>query len=103
VFAFSTRPLTAAECPQSELGLPLPGRAWREDPDRLARVCDTEKWANRRGQPIKLFPTVIGVAVPALVKQKLLDVLETSYGFTWSSMFPDFAGMGRAYAGRRLS
>ncbi len=101
VFAFGTKPLTAAECAQSELGLPLPGPTWRKDPvERLSRVCDTEKWANRRGQPIKLFPMILGIAIPALVKQKLLDVLETSHGFTWSSMFPDFAGMGQAYAGR---
>jgi hypothetical protein len=103
VFAFATNPNTQATCKESELGLPTPSAAWRNDAeDRLARVCDTEKWAERRGQPIRVFPSVMGITVPALVKPRLLKVLDTAHGFTQASMFPDFAGLGQVYAGRRV-
>jgi len=103
LFAFNTSPLNAASCKESELGLPLPSTGWRRDyEDRLARVCDTGKWAKRQGRPIEVFPDVVGIEVPELVKPTLLEVLGTSYGFTHASMFPDFAGMGQAYAGRRV-
>lgn len=93
MFAFNTTPLTLAECAECELGLPLPSAGWRKDYEvRLARVCDTGKWAKRKGRPVEVFPDLIGIYVPALVKPALLKVLATSYGFTRSSMFPDFAG-----------
>jgi hypothetical protein len=41
---------------------------------------------------------VIEIVVTAEVKVELLRVLETDHGFTWSTMFPDFAGMGAANA-----
>lgn len=101
VFAFSTDPKTNGQCDASELGLPSPPSTWIPNhKERLARVCDTEKWQTRVGRPIEKFPTIIGIEVPALVKDQLLAVLRTAYGFSWSTMFPDFAGMGRAYSGR---
>lgn len=103
LFAFNTTPLTAAQCAESEMGLTVPSLEWRRDHvDRLARVCDTGKWAKRTGRPIEIFPELMGIAVPALVKPVLLTVLATSYGFTQASMLPDFAGMGQAYASRRV-
>jgi hypothetical protein len=99
VFAFAVAPLTRAQCESSELGVGEMPEGWRQHaPTRLARVCDTPKWAGSPGRPIEQFPNIVGIAVPARVKQLILDVLETSYGFTWAAMFPDFAGMGEAYA-----
>ena len=103
LFAFARKPLTSDGCVESELGLTLPSTDWRrEHEDRLARVCDTGKWAKRQGRPIEVFPDILGIEVPALVKPVLLEVLDRSHGFTRASMFPDFAGMGQAYSGRRV-
>lgn len=101
IFALSTSPLARSQCQPSELDLPTPNPYWLRDPSaRLAKICDVQKWANRRGSPIRVFPTTVGIAIPALVKESLLSVLKTSYGFTQASMFPDFAGMGQVYSGR---
>ena len=81
----------------------VPSVNWRKNHDELfSRVCDVGKWAKRQGRPLEKFPEIMGIEVPALVKPLLLEVLGTSYGFTQASMFPDFAGMGQAYSGRRI-
>ena len=102
VFAFARKPLNAAASPASELGLVSPGKSWEKHAaERLAKVCDVEKWARAAGRPVEKFPNLIGIVVTAEVKVELLKVLETAHGFTWSTMFPDFAGMGAAYANLR--
>jgi len=65
VFAFSTNPLSSAACTPSELGLPIPKQNWISgSAERLSKICDTEKWANRTGRPIEVFPQFLGIAVP---------------------------------------
>jgi hypothetical protein len=102
VFAFARKPLSTTVSPASELGLESPEPSWEKNAaERLAKVCDVDKWARAAGRPVEKFPSVIGIVVPAPVKEQLLTVLETAHGFTWSTMFPDFAGMGAAYANMR--
>jgi len=100
VFILHTEPRAATEWPESELGpLTYPSPQWEKNhAKKLASLCDGEDLAKRRGRMNSAFPDTIALVVPSQVKSILLEMLETNFGFTRATMFPDFAGMGEYYA-----
>jgi hypothetical protein len=51
-----------------------------------------------RGRRRTKFPEALGIVVPAAVKPVLLDRLETNFGFTRATIYPDFSGVGQVFA-----
>lgn len=102
LFVLHTHPLDRNESVESELGvLSIPSAAWgRDHRSRLTTLCGTQDMASERGRPQFRFPDLIGVVVPSAVKPLILEMLKKNFGFTRSSVFPDFAGLGKLYSAR---
>lgn len=98
VFVLVAEPPSPAESPYSEVPIRW-SRTWSAEWEgRLSIVCGTTPLGNRRGAPVKVFPTVIGVIVPKVVKGLVREVLKTTYGLSRTSLFPDFAGLGELHS-----
>ena len=100
LFVLHSHPLSPGESPASELGLvEPPSKSWRDTHrDKLSKLCGSGGVSSERGRPLRVFPEMIGVVVPARVKPILLQMLQTNFGFSRSSIFPDFAGLGEVYS-----
>jgi FRG domain len=89
-FIFSK--LTGDEPP--ELSLPIDIKDW--DSDRRVRFFDQ---ARGSGRPVP--PSILVLKIPGRIKQRLLRLLENSYGYTSETMFPDLSGFAAANGWRR--
>ena len=100
LFLLHSHPFPSAESPASELGLMQPpSKVWlSKHREYLSRLCGSQDLASERGRPQYLFPDMMGILVPAATKPILLDMLEKNFGFSRSSIFPDFAGLGAVFA-----
>ncbi len=103
VFVLHSHPLDITESPESELGaVDAPTKAWTEDyAKHLEHLCGTGETAAKRGRPRAKFPGALGVVVPPAVKPVLLEMLGLNFGFSRSTIFPDFAGIAQVYAANR--
>lgn len=89
-FVFSR--LTGIEPP--ELSLPISLENWTaEKRDRF--------FAGGRdaGRPVP--PSILALKIPHKIKQRLLGLLENSYGYTSETMYPDLSGFASANSWRR--
>jgi len=100
LFVFAARPRSADECALAEIAHEKHPK-WRHS--TLERVCSPSSWAGLRGQPPKNFPDLMGIVVPAVVKPTLRDILRRTYGFTRTTMYPDFPGLALSFKGYRPS
>ena len=102
LFVLHTHPLDRVFYPESELGFVAPpSKAWlRAHDEYLRRLCGVQDRATESGRPRFNYPDMLGVIVPAAAKPTILDMLEKNFGFNRSSVFPDFAGLGKVYATR---
>ena len=89
-FIFSK--LTGDEPP--ELSLPIDIKDW--DSGRRARFFDQ---ARGSGRPVP--PSILVLNIPGRIKQRLLGLLENSYGYTSETMFPDLSGFAAANGWQR--
>lgn len=89
-FIFSR--LTGDEPP--ELSLPIDIKDW--DSDRRDRFFDQERGS---GRPVP--PSILVLKIPGRIKQRLLRLLENSYGYTSETMFPDLSGFAAANGWQR--
>lgn len=98
VFVFSSSPPSTAACRYSEVEIRWSStwdRGWKK---RLDVVCGTSSLGARRERPVEVFPTVIGIVVPKIIKPLLRRTLASTYGLSRASMFPDFPGLGELYS-----
>lgn len=95
LFVLHSDPDATADSKVSELGdFTVPSR-WRvEQMKALGMANGTEG----RGRTRTKFPEALGIVVPAAVKPVLLNRLETNFGFTRATMYPDFSGVGQVFA-----
>lgn len=98
VFILATAPPSVDASPHSEVPVRR-SSTWNDGWEtRLATVCGTEHLGNRSGAPVRVFPTLIGVVIPKVVKSHLRSTLSTTYGLSRTTVFPDFAGLGELYS-----
>ncbi|MFC6469182.1 FRG domain-containing protein, partial [Gordonia humi] len=102
LFLLHTNPLSQVESPESELfRLVPPSERWRRNSrQQLEKICGPSGRVNERGRTQIRFPAALGVVVPSLAKDRLLDELEKSFGFNATTIFPDFAGLGLHYSNK---
>lgn len=94
-FMLSSDPLPASQAPHCELfPLAIP-RDWSKR--KLAKICGSSPLANQPGQPLKLFPSMLGIRIPCEVKPLIRSTLEAHFGYTREQIYPDWAGMGDSF------
>jgi hypothetical protein len=103
LFVLHSTPLSPKESPASELGpVEPPSTRWEtKHLGYLRSLCGTEDLATKRGRPQAKFPDMIGILVPSAVKAMLLSMLETNFGFSRSTIYPDFAGIAGVYTAKQ--
>lgn len=89
-FVFSK--LTGDEPP--ELSLPIDIKDWSTD--RRIKFFDGPRGS---GRPVP--PSILVLKIPRRIKQRLLSLLENSYGYTAETMFPDLSGFAAANGWQR--
>jgi FRG domain. len=101
LFLLRSSPLPAEASPASELGeIVPPSKAWEtKHQEYLSRLCGSSPLAEDIGRPQFAIPAMLGILVPAPVKPVLAEMLRQNFGFSRSSIFPDFAGLGEVYSG----
>jgi hypothetical protein len=81
-----------------------------DEPEELSLPISIENWtAEKRdrffaggrdaGRPVP--PSILAIKIPNKIKQRLLSLLENSYGYTSETMYPDLSGFAAANSWRR--
>ena len=99
-FVLHSHPVSEADSSMSELGdfnRPTRGN-WVNNPVAALKEMCGPTMSLAQGRPRENFPEAIGVVIPPAVKQVLLTMLEINFGFTRSSIYPDFSGIAQVYA-----
>ncbi|MDQ0424560.1 FRG domain-containing protein [Cellulomonas iranensis] len=95
LFVLHSDPDTTAGSTVSELGDFTAPASWNSTQMKdLGMAHGTVGRGRRRTN----FPEALGIVVPAAVKPVLLDRLETNFGFTRATIYPDFSGVGQMFA-----
>ena len=95
LFVLHSDPDSTVGSTASELGdFTAPQKWGTEQMQALGMASGTVGRGRRRTK----FPEALGIVVPAAVKPVLLDRLETNFGFTRATMYPDFSGVGQVFA-----
>jgi len=105
LFVLHSHPVDDTVSEMSELGdFSMPSRGnWKRKPiEQLEAMCGPKIPDERRGRTRTHFPEAIGVVVPPVVKEVLLKMLEVNFGFTRSTIYPDFSGIGQVYATKQV-
>jgi hypothetical protein len=75
------------------------------EPEELSLPISLENWtaekrdrffagARDAGRPVP--PSILAIRIPGKIKQRLLSLLENSYGYTSETMYPDLSGFAAA-------
>lgn len=80
-----------------DFGPPTTG-LWTTDANAALEAMCGPTMSMSAGRLRSNFPEAMGVVVPPSVKAVLLTMLEGNFGFTRSSIYPDFSGIAQIYA-----
>jgi hypothetical protein len=80
------------------------------EPEELSLPISLENWTGEKrdrffaggrdaGRPVP--PSILAIKIPNKIKQRLLSLLENSYGYMSETMYPDLSGFAAANSWRR--